>query len=170
MPLPQAADRTADLHSPQDLALGSDPEGEKIKDAMKLIVPVLLDAAVPAYDKIRVLLLYILLRNGGWGGVWAAVNPPGRQWSRDLSTLQFPVLAMSPLMRYTRPHRYPFGCWDIPSIDLGALTDIRAPLTWRTLRIYDSFELGPSTNSRGTTPLPIYPGRLYPQPESNVRP
>jgi len=41
-----------------------DAEGERIKDPMKLMVPLLIDPAVKMEDRLRLILLYILHRNG----------------------------------------------------------------------------------------------------------
>lgn len=48
----------------QNLATGVDSDHERIKDHMRNIVPLLLDTVIAVEDKLRIIMLYILHKNG----------------------------------------------------------------------------------------------------------
>ncbi|CAM5080960.1 unnamed protein product [Eretmochelys imbricata] len=104
----------------QDLAMGTDVDGEKIEDPMKIILPVVLDPSEQAYDKIRIILIYIFLKNGvDKENLTKLIQHANIQQQRDIITnLQFLGISVMPGSGQLRPERkvrlessYQFSRW-----------------------------------------------------------
>ncbi|CAM4708500.1 unnamed protein product [Caretta caretta] len=95
------------LTTDKDLAMGTDVDGKKIKDPMKIILPVLLDPSVQAYDKIRIILIYIFLKNGvDKENLTKLIQHANIQQQRDIiNNLQFLGISLTPGSGQLRPER-----------------------------------------------------------------
>ncbi|XP_053869114.1 syntaxin-binding protein 2-like [Malaclemys terrapin pileata] len=104
----------------QDLAMGMDVDGKVIRDPMKIILPVLLDPSVQAYDKIRIILLYILLKKGvGEENLTKLIQHANiQQQINIIHNMQFLGISLTPGRRQLRSERkvrpestYPLSRW-----------------------------------------------------------
>jgi len=95
----------------QDLATGVDVEGERIKDPVKLLTPLLIDPAVGEYDKMRLILLHTVSKNGipeeNLNRLLQHANIPGadRPIITNISNLGLNVISEQPRKRTWQPIR-----------------------------------------------------------------
>ncbi|XP_054240584.1 syntaxin-binding protein 3 isoform X1 [Indicator indicator] len=94
----------------QDLALGTDAEGQKVKDSMRVLLPVLLSKSHENYDKIRAILLYIFSTNGTTQEnldklIQNVQIESDSDMIRNWKYLGIPIIASSGAQQYKHPRR-----------------------------------------------------------------
>lgn len=90
----------------QDLAMGTNPFGCKIKDHMRKVMPKLIDSTVTDVEKMRIVILYILCKNGISEDNFnklienAKLSPADKQAIVNLNLLGVNTIAVSSIDNY----------------------------------------------------------------------